>query len=94
MDHALTTAARMADGSFLAPPVSLLSQLVQGDQQGFALALADALEEHREHYTVGDRGKDMEAAVNLDVLGLACHAHRIGWPVPIRSPYLPEGLLR
>ncbi|WP_053724907.1 immunity 49 family protein [Streptomyces sp. WM6378] len=94
MDHALTTAARMADGSFLAPPVSLLSQLVQGDQQGFALALADALEEHREHYTVGDRGKDMEAAVNLDVLGLACHAHRIGWPVPMRSPYLPEGVLR
>ncbi|MFD7341649.1 immunity 49 family protein [Streptomyces violascens] len=94
MDHALTTAARMAGGSFLAPPVSLLSQLVQGDQQGFALALADALEDHREHYTVGDRGKDMEAAVSLDVLGLACHARRIGWPVPIRSPYLPEGLLR
>lgn len=94
MDHALTTAVRMADGSFLAPPVSLLSQLVEGDQQGFALALADALEEHREHYTVGDRGKDIEAAVNLDVLGLACHARRIGWPVPIRSPYLPEGLLR
>ncbi|GAA2434110.1 Imm49 family immunity protein [Streptomyces mauvecolor] len=93
-DHALTTTARMAGGGFLAPPVSLLSQLVQGDQQGFALALADALEEHREHYTVGARGKDMEAAVNLDVLGLACHARRIGWPVPIRSPYLPEGLLR
>ncbi|MFJ8383912.1 Imm49 family immunity protein [Streptomyces sp. NPDC094438] len=93
VDHALRTAARMASPGFLAPPVALLSQLVQGDQEGFALALADALEEHREHYTVGDRGKDIEAAVNLDLLGLACHARRIGWPVPIRSPYLPEGLL-
>ncbi|MFF3975861.1 immunity 49 family protein [Streptomyces sp. NPDC001828] len=93
MDHALAVADRMAGGSFLAPPLSLLSQLVQCDQQGFALALADALEEHREHYTVGARGRDMEAAVNLDVLGLACHARRIGWPVPVRSPYLPKSLL-
>ncbi|MYV89177.1 immunity 49 family protein, partial [Streptomyces sp. SID1034] len=93
MDHALATADRMASGSFLMPPLTLLSQLVQCDQEGFALALADALEEHREHYTVGARGKDIEAAVSLDVLGLACHARRIGWPVPVRSPYLPEGLL-
>lgn len=93
MDHALATADRMAGAGFLAPPLSLLSQLVQCDQEGFALALADALEEHREHYSVGARGRDFEAAVNLDVLGLACHAHRIGWPVPVRSPYLPEGLL-
>ncbi|MEV5276792.1 immunity 49 family protein [Streptomyces sp. NPDC052811] len=93
VDHALRTAARMRSAGFLGPPVVLLSQLVQGDRQGFALALADALEEHREHYTVGDRGNDIEAAVNLDILGLACHARRIGWPVPIRSPYLPEGLL-
>ncbi|MFG2722156.1 immunity 49 family protein [Streptomyces sp. NPDC048416] len=94
MDHALEVFARTGGGSFLAPPIVLLSQLVQGDQQGFALAMADALEEHREHYTVGDRGRDVEAAVNLDVLGLACHARRIGWRVPLRSPYLPEGLLR
>ncbi|MFI6684151.1 immunity 49 family protein [Streptomyces sp. NPDC050485] len=93
VDHALRTAARMASPGFLAPPVSLLSQLVQGDRDGFALALADALEEHREYYAVGDRGKDIEAAVNLDLLGLACHARRIGWRVPIRSPYLPQGLL-
>ncbi|MFF4183631.1 Imm49 family immunity protein [Streptomyces sp. NPDC001691] len=94
MDHALSTAERTTGGGFLPPPVSLLSQLIEGDQRGFALALADALEEHREYYAVGDRGKDLEAAVNLDVLGLACHARRIGWPVPVRSPYLPEGLLR
>ncbi|MEU9101060.1 Imm49 family immunity protein [Streptomyces sp. NPDC048361] len=93
MDHALRTAARMTGGAFLAPPAVLLSQLVEGDQRGFALALADALEEHREHFAVGDRDKDVEAAVDLDVLGLACHARRIGWPVPVRSPYLPEGLL-
>ncbi|MCT9088996.1 immunity 49 family protein [Streptomyces sp. ASQP_92] len=93
MDHALLIADRADTGGFLAPPAALLSQLVQGDRQGFALALADALEEHREHYTVGARGKDMEAAINLDVLGLVCHAHRLGWPVPVSSPYLPQGLL-
>ncbi|MET9359697.1 Imm49 family immunity protein [Streptomyces sp. NPDC006632] len=94
MDHALETAARMADGTFLAPPAVLLSQLVEGDRRGFALALADALEEHHEHFGVGSRGKDVEAAVDLDVLGLACHARRIGWTVPVRSPQLPGGLLR
>ncbi|MEU3501987.1 Imm49 family immunity protein [Streptomyces hundungensis] len=93
MDHALLIGDRADTGGFLAPPVVLLSQLVQGDRQGFVLALADALEEHREHYTVGARGKDMEAALNLDVLGLVCHARRLGWPVPVRSPYLPESLL-
>ncbi|MFE9410757.1 Imm49 family immunity protein [Streptomyces sp. NPDC006704] len=93
-DRAVASLDRAAGAAFLPPPILLLSQLVQGDRQGFVLALADALEEHREHYAVGKRGEDPEAAVNLDVLGLACHAHRIGWSIPLRSAYLPGGLFR
>ncbi|MFG3280669.1 immunity 49 family protein [Streptomyces sp. NPDC048111] len=93
MDHALVTADRTPRPSFLRPPIVLLSQLVEGDRPGFALAVADALEEHRAHYTVGSRGTGPEAAVNLDVLGLVCHARRLGWAVPVRSPYLPDDLL-
>ncbi|MFD5552762.1 Imm49 family immunity protein [Streptomyces sp. NPDC127068] len=98
-EHALDRAlrndgrrARAADGP--GAPAVLLSQLVAGDRTGFVLALADALEEHRDHFTVGDRGTAVDAAVSLDVLGLACHAHRMGWDVVVHSPYLPRGLLR
>ncbi|MFG2292716.1 Imm49 family immunity protein [Streptomyces sp. NPDC048603] len=90
LDRALRAAGRLAGDGFLGPPVVLLSQLVEGDREGFALALADALEAHREHYAVAARGLAPEAALDLDVLALACHARRIGWPVPVRSPYLPE----
>ncbi|WP_157531907.1 MULTISPECIES: immunity 49 family protein [unclassified Kitasatospora] len=89
---AFTVCAQHERGLYLAPPVMLLSQLVEGDREGFALALADALEAHREHYTVGELPVEPDALVDLDILALACHAHRMGWPVPVRSPYLPEGL--
>jgi hypothetical protein len=93
LDEALRRAAQTPRSPVLRPPLVLLSQLVQGDREGFVLALADALEEHREHYSVGDRANDLEAGVNLNILGLTCHARRLGWPVPVRSPYLPQGLL-
>ncbi|MFD0572804.1 Imm49 family immunity protein [Kitasatospora gansuensis] len=88
---AFTVCAQHERGLYLAPPVKLLSQLVEGDRAGFALALADALEAHREHYTVGELPAEPDALVDLDILALACHAHRMGWPVPVRSPYLPRG---
>ncbi|MDJ0380013.1 immunity 49 family protein [Streptomyces sp. G-G2] len=90
--RALTAAFQVRDTNFLAPPVVLLSQLVEGDREGFALALADALEEHREYYGVADNGATSDSAVNLDVLALVRHARRLGWEVPVRSPYLPPGL--
>ncbi|OIV36241.1 hypothetical protein BIV57_17260 [Mangrovactinospora gilvigrisea] len=72
------------------PPVVLLSQLVAADHEGFALALVDALEEHRDHYSVGDRAAAPWSSVGLDILGLARHAARLqGRPVPVRSRYLP-----
>lgn len=91
---ALREAEKAKDWGFPMPPAVLLSQLVEGDEESFNLALADALEAHRAHHQVADRGDDPDASVNLDVLALACHARRRGWAVRVDSPYLPLGLLR
>ncbi|MFE6667463.1 Imm49 family immunity protein [Streptomyces sp. NPDC057697] len=79
---------------FVMPPAVLLSQLVEGDEESFDLALADALEAHRDYYQVADRSDDPDASINLDILALACHARRRGWAVRVESPYLPQELLR
>ncbi|MFJ2216538.1 Imm49 family immunity protein [Streptomyces sp. NPDC101062] len=92
--RALEQAERAKDWGFAMPPALLLSQLVEGDEESFNLALADALEAHRDHYQVADRADDPDASVNLDVLALACHARRSGWAIRVESPYLPQDLLR
>ncbi|WP_231633052.1 Imm49 family immunity protein, partial [Streptomyces clavuligerus] len=58
-----------------------------GDAQRFAL------EEHRAYYQVGDRNDYGQGAISPDILALACHARRRGWPVRVDSPYLPPELL-
>ncbi|WP_017569173.1 immunity 49 family protein [Nocardiopsis halotolerans] len=75
------------------PPVILLSQLVEGDRDGFALALVDALEEHREAFSVGGNHGDSDGFVDTRVLALACLARARGWDVPVESDYLPRGVL-
>nr|WP_106428692.1 Imm49 family immunity protein [Streptomyces clavuligerus] len=52
-----------------------------------------ALEEHRAYYQVGDRNDYGQGAISPDILALACHARRRGWPVRVDSPYLPPELL-
>ncbi|MGW0119902.1 Imm49 family immunity protein [Streptomyces sp. NPDC003327] len=91
--RALDRGEQARDWGFAMPPAVLLSQLVDGDEEGFNLALADALEAHRDHYQVADRADAPDAAVNLDVLALACHARRRGWTVRVQSPYLPRYVL-
>ncbi|MFI2608212.1 immunity 49 family protein [Kitasatospora sp. NPDC018619] len=94
-ERALKELERTGGHGFLAPPVVLFSQLVRGDETSFNLALLDALEAHRDHYSFADRDTEPGAALSLHVLGLACHARRSrGWAVRIRSPYLPPSLLR
>ncbi|WP_437097585.1 immunity 49 family protein [Streptomyces longwoodensis] len=92
--RALDQDERAKDWGFAMPPAVLLSQLVEGDEESFNLALADALEAHRAHYQVADRADDPDAGINLDVLGLACHARRRGWAVRVESPYLPQDLVQ
>ncbi|MGW7825252.1 immunity 49 family protein [Streptomyces puniciscabiei] len=92
--RALQQAEKAKDWGFAMPPAVLLSQLVDGDEESFNLALADALEAHRDYYQVADRADDPDASVNLDILALACHARRRGWAIRVESPYLPQDLLR
>ncbi|MFF9087446.1 immunity 49 family protein [Streptomyces sp. NPDC014991] len=93
-ERAVLEAEKAKDWGFLPPPAVLLSQLVEGDEESFNLALADALEAHRDYYQVGDRAEDPDATINLNVLALACHARRRGWDIRVESPYLPQRLLR
>ncbi|MFJ8623625.1 Imm49 family immunity protein [Kitasatospora sp. NPDC093550] len=93
-ERALKEAERTRDQGYLPPPVVLFSQLVEGDETSFNLALLDALEAHRDHHSVADRATDTDAPLNLGILALACHARRSrGWAVHVRSPYLPPRLL-
>ncbi|MCX4545926.1 immunity 49 family protein [Streptomyces sp. NBC_01565] len=95
MDRALLDVERAEGRGFLPPPAVLLSQLVEGDEESFDLVLLDAPEAHRDHYRVADRADGVDAALDLDTLALACHAHRSrGWPIRVASPYLPPRLLR
>ncbi|MFJ2821543.1 immunity 49 family protein [Streptomyces toxytricini] len=92
--RAVAQAEKAEDWGFAMPPAVLLSQLVDGDEESFNLALADALEAHRAYHQVADRADDPDASVNLDVLALACHARRRGWAIRVESPYLPQRLLQ
>ncbi|MER6746678.1 immunity 49 family protein [Streptomyces fungicidicus] len=93
-ERALQEAGKAEDWGFFPRPAVLLSQLVEGDEASFNLALADALEAHRDHYQVADRADDPDAAIDLNVLALACHARRRGWEILVESPYLPQRLLQ
>ncbi|MFF2011023.1 Imm49 family immunity protein [Streptomyces sp. NPDC058195] len=92
--RALEQVEKARDRGFPTPPAVLLSQLVEGDEESFNLALADALEAHRDHYQVADRADSPDAFLDLEILALACHARRRGWSVRVESPYLPQDLLR
>ncbi|MFA7767573.1 immunity 49 family protein [Streptomyces sp. NRRL S-448] len=94
-DRAVADVAQTREWGFLPAPAVLFSQLVEGDEESFNLALADALEAHRDYHSVGDQlfGAGADAAVDFDVLALACHARRRGWRIRVSSPYLPEILL-
>ncbi|MFE4018687.1 Imm49 family immunity protein [Streptomyces sp. NPDC059101] len=93
-EQALREGEKAKDWGFFPPPAVLFSQLVDGDEESFNLALADALEAHRDHYRVADRADDCDAAINLDILALTCHARRKGWNIQVTSPYLPQRLLQ
>ncbi|WP_449349066.1 immunity 49 family protein [Streptomyces shaanxiensis] len=93
-DQALRDAEKAREQGVLPPPAVLFSQLVEGDAESFNLALLDALAAHRDHYAVGDRATGPDAALGVDLLALTCHARRRGWEIRVRSPYLPERILR
>ncbi|WP_017602970.1 immunity 49 family protein [Nocardiopsis alkaliphila] len=93
MDEALTALAAYDTPGSPPPPVLLLSQLIAQDPEGFDLALADRLEEHREAYGIGHRAQDSDGLIDFHGLALACSARAKGWEVRVESDYLPQGVL-
>lgn len=93
MDDAVAALAEFHLPGFSPPPVLLLSQLVEGDREGFDLALAATLEEYRETYSIGDRAEDPDRLICPHILALACLARAQGWEVRVESGYLPKGVL-
>ncbi|MEU7648130.1 immunity 49 family protein [Streptomyces huasconensis] len=89
--RALEQAENAEDWGFAMPPAVLLSQLVEGDEESFNLALADALEAHRDYYQVADRADRPDVSINLDILALTCHARRRGWAIRVESPIFRRG---
>ncbi|MFI0859609.1 immunity 49 family protein [Streptomyces smyrnaeus] len=75
------------------PPLVLLSQLVAGDAEAFALSLADGLEAWRDHYSLPHHADDPDQLVALTLLGIAAAAHDRGWEIPVTSDYVPRRLL-
>ena len=93
MDEALHGLTAYNMPGYPPPPVMLLSQLVAQDRDGFALALADRLEEHRDAHSIGDRAQDSDGLIDFHGLALACLARAKGWEVGVVSDYLPRGVL-
>ncbi|MYR35109.1 hypothetical protein GTW20_23310 [Nocardiopsis alba] len=93
LDRALEALTAYDVPGYPPPPVILLSQLVAQDRDGFDLALVDVLEEHRDAHGIGERAEDPDGLIDLDALALACLARAKGWPVRVRSDYLPQGVL-
>lgn len=95
-DTAVALVKEISDArpDFLGPPAAPLSRLVDGDREGFAAALTDALAAHRDHYGVASRRDDPDGLIDFGVLALACHARRdLGWEIPAAPGYLPAAIV-
>lgn len=76
------------------PPMDLLTHLVQGDQDKFNTALAQALELHKDYWTrEDDRALSTESLIALAPLALTCLARDAGFTIDVESPYLPKYLI-
>src|SRR5690606_41913247 len=75
-DRAVALVKEISDArpDCLGPPAAPLSRLVDGDREGFAAALTDALAAHRDHYGVASRRDDPDGLIDFGVLALACPA--------------------
>lgn len=71
----------------------LLSQLVAGDPEAFALGLADGLATWQDFYSLPDQTAAPQQLIAVPLLGLACLARDRGWQIPVDSDYLPSRLL-
>ncbi|AZM90404.1 hypothetical protein D1J60_19745 [Streptomyces sp. W1SF4] len=77
------------------PPINLFYKFLRKDEEGFRLALLEALELHKQYWTATpERADDIDGLVPIGILAVTCLAHDGGIPVNVESPYLPEHLLK
>ncbi|MFD0353064.1 immunity 49 family protein [Streptomyces sp. NPDC127110] len=77
------------------PPINLFYKFLRKDEEGFHLALVEALELHKQYWTATpERANDIDGLVPIGILAVTCLAHDAGIPVNVESPYLPEHLLK
>ncbi|GGV71826.1 hypothetical protein GCM10010277_84090 [Streptomyces longisporoflavus] len=84
----------LLDG-ILYPPINLFYRLVIKDEEGFGAALVEAVKLHRAYWTLNeDRKSDIDGAIAIGPLAMACLAFDGGFPIEVESEYLPHHLLQ
>ncbi|MFC7990745.1 immunity 49 family protein [Streptomyces pilosus] len=79
----------------LYPPINLFYHFVRRDVEGFSPALEEALRLHRAYWTLTEeRQTDIDGAIALGPLAIACWAYDGQLPVEVESEYLPKHLLQ
>ncbi|WP_308296058.1 immunity 49 family protein [Streptomyces sp. ISL-96] len=92
--EAVRPALRSAVLNLMYPPMTLLTQLVRGDQDRFTTKLAKTVEWHKDFWTRDEeRERDSDGIIALGHLALACLALDSGFSVEVESEYLPKYLL-
>ncbi|MFK0258340.1 immunity 49 family protein [Streptomyces sp. NPDC090445] len=76
------------------PPLNLFYHVVRKRQEEFGPALAEALKLHKAYWTLDEeRATDIDGALPLGPLAMACLAHDGKFPIDVESPFLPKYLL-
>ncbi|AZM61455.1 MULTISPECIES: immunity 49 family protein [unclassified Streptomyces] len=79
----------------LYPPINLFYHFVRRDVDGFSPALEEALKLHRAYWTLTEeRQTDIDGAIALGPLAVACWAYDGKLPIEVESEYLPRHLLQ
>jgi hypothetical protein len=87
-------APRDMSQGLLYPPINLFYTLIRRDTEGFGPALEEALKLHKTYWTLNeDRAADIDGAIALGPLAIACWAFDGDFPFDIESEYLPKHLL-
>lgn len=90
-----TIASRDLVQNILYQPINLFYQFLRKDHAGFNAALVDALQLHKNYWTVDEkRANDLGGSVALGPLAIACLAYDAGFPIDVDSEYLPKHLLQ
>jgi hypothetical protein len=78
----------------LHPPIELFHRYLRQDRSSFDSALSEALNRHKEYWTADeDRASSSEGLVALGPLAMTSLAFDAGFPLQVRSDYLPKALL-